>query len=222
MTRIAIVEDNNTVRSSLAELVESIPGCECVGSFPTGEEALRLIPKLQPHVVMMDIHLPNLSGIECTAKLKAQLPELRVLILTVYEDGEKIFEALKAGASGYILKRSKPQDIIDAIRELIAGGAPMTPEIALKVVESFRRPPATTTEVTGLSRRETEVLEGLARGLANKEIADELSVGVETVRWHLKQIYEKLHVRCRTEAAVKFLEMKGPGSAGLQPGPDGP
>src|SRR5687767_15015826 len=124
MNRIAIVEDNHTVRASLAELAESIPGCECVGTFASGEEALRLIPKLTPDLVMMDIHLPNLSGIECTAKLKEVLPELRVLILTVYEDGDKIFDALKAGASGYILKRSKPQDIIEAIREILAGGAP--------------------------------------------------------------------------------------------------
>ena len=209
MNRIAIVEDNTTVRASLAELVESIPGCECVGAFASGEEGLRLIPKLTPDLVMMDIHLPNLSGIECTAKLKQSLPDLRVLILTVYEDGDKIFDALKAGASGYILKRSKPQDIIEAIREILAGGAPMTPEIALKVVESFRKSAtAAPAETVSLSRRETEVLQGLAKGLANKEIADELSVGVETVRWHLKQIYEKLHVRCRTEAALKLLGMK--------------
>ncbi|MEK7953588.1 response regulator transcription factor [Luteolibacter soli] len=212
MNRIAIVEDNTTVRASLAELVESIPGCECVGTFASGEEGIRLIPKLTPDLVMMDIHLPNLSGIECTAKLKQLLPELRVLILTVYEDGDKIFDALKAGASGYILKRSKPQDIIEAIREILAGGAPMTPEIALKVVESFRKTAAAApAETVNLSRREIEVLQGLAKGLANKEIADELSVGVETVRWHLKQIYEKLHVRCRTEAALKFLGMKDVG-----------
>ena len=214
MNRIAVVEDNTTVRASLAELVESIPGCECVGTFASGEEGIRLIPKLTPDLVMMDIHLPNLSGIECTAKLKQLMPELRVLILTVYEDGDKIFDALKAGASGYILKRSKPQDIIEAIREILAGGAPMTPEIALKVVESFRRAAAVPTETVSLSRRETEVLQGLAKGLANKEIADELSVGVETVRWHLKQIYEKLHVRCRTEAALKFLGMKESGGGG--------
>ncbi len=209
MNRIAIVEDNHTVRASLAELAESIPGCECAGTFASGEEAIRLIPKLAPDLVMMDIHLPNLSGIECTAKLKELLPELRVLILTVYEDGEKIFNALKAGASGYILKRSRPQDIIDAIREILAGGAPMTPEIALKVVESFRKPAAepTASGVGGLSRRETEVLQTLSKGLSNKEIADALSVNVETVRWHLKQIYEKLHVHCRTEAALKFLGM---------------
>jgi DNA-binding NarL/FixJ family response regulator len=208
MNRIAIVEDNHTVRASLAELVESIPDCECAGTFASGEEALRLIPKLKPDLVMMDIHLPNLSGIECTAKLKQQLPDQRVLILTVYEDGDKIFDALKAGASGYILKRSRPQDIVDAIREILAGGAPMTPEIALKVVESFRKTAASPAVTTELSRRETEVLQALTKGLSNKEIADVLSVGVETVRWHLKQIYEKLHVHCRTEAAMKFLGMR--------------
>lgn len=209
MKRIAIVEDNHTVRASLAELVETVPDCECVGAFASGEEGLKLIPKLDPDLVMMDIHLPNLSGIECTAILKRKLPDLRVLILTVYEDGGKIFDALKAGASGYILKRSKPEDIVAAIREILAGGAPMTPEIALKVVESFRRPAAAAGDAPGLSRRETEVLQSLARGLANKEIADELSLTVETVRWHLKQIYEKLHVRCRTEAALKFRDMQG-------------
>lgn len=207
-TRIAIVEDNNTVRAGLAELVESLPDCECVGAFGSAEEALKLLPKLAPDLVMMDIHLPNLSGIECTAKLKEMLPDLRVLILTVYEDGGKIFDALKAGASGYILKRSAPHEITDAIREMLAGGAPMTPVIALKVVESFRRPTVAAADDAGLSRRETEVLQCLAKGCSNKEIAEELSINIETVRWHLKQIYEKLHVHGRTEAALKFLGMK--------------
>ncbi|MCW1925041.1 response regulator transcription factor [Luteolibacter arcticus] len=214
MKRIAIVEDNTTVRASLAELVESIPGCECLAGFASGEEGLRLIPKLKPDLVMMDINLPGMSGIECTAKIKRLLPDLRVLILTMYEDGDKIFDALKAGASGYILKRSKPQDIVDAIREILAGGAPMTPAIALKVVESFRKPAVPEQEAPSLSARETEVLQCLAKGMANKEIADQLGMGVETVRWHLKQIYEKLHVRCRTEAAVKFLGMQGSGEQG--------
>jgi DNA-binding NarL/FixJ family response regulator len=212
MNRIAIVEDNITVRSVLSELIGSIAGCECIATFASGEEGLRLIPKLKPDLVMMDINLPKISGIECTARLKAQMPHLRVLILTVYEDGEKIFDALKAGASGYILKRSKPQDIIDAIRVILDGGAPMTPEIALKVVESFRKPAVPQTD--GLSKRETEVLQALSKGLSNKEIADELSLTVETIRWHLKQIYEKLHVRCRTEAALKFLGMQDHGGSG--------
>ena len=214
MNRIAIVEDNTTVRASLAELVESIPGCECVGTFASGEEGIRLIPKLTPDLVMMDIHLPNLSGIECTAKLKQLLPDLRVLILTVYEDGDKIFDALKAGASGYILKRSKPAEVVEAVKSMLEGGAPMTSVIARKVVASFREAAKGPNTDVFLSRRETEVLNSLSKGLSNKEIASDLNITIETVRWHLKQIYEKLHVRCRTEAALKFLGMKEGGGAG--------
>jgi DNA-binding NarL/FixJ family response regulator len=209
MTRIVIVEDNTVVRSSLEELVNSIPKCECVGCCASGEEALRLVPRLAPDLVMMDIHLPNLSGIECTAKLKEQMPGLAVLILTVYEDEGKIFQALKAGAQGYILKRSDPREIVHAIEEVLAGGAPMTSSIARKVVESFRTPATAQDPGKDLSRRENEILNALARGLSNKEIAAELSINIETVRWHLKQIYDKLHVHGRTEAALKFLHMQG-------------
>lgn len=204
-----IVEDNVVVRASLEELVNGMNGCECAGSCASGEEALRLIPKFKPDLVMMDIHLPNLSGIECTAKLKEMMPELAVLILTVYEDETKIFQALKVGASGYILKRSHPREIVQAIEEVLAGGAPMTSSIARKVVASFREPSVTSVDNGGLSRRENEVLQALSTGLSNKEIAEELSINVETVRWHLKQIYDKLHVHGRTEAALKFLALKG-------------
>ena len=209
MARIIIVEDNNVVRSSLEELVNSIPGCECSACCATGEEALKVVPRLKPDLVMMDIHLPNLSGIECTARLKQQMPALAVLILTVYEDEAKIFQALKAGASGYILKRSDPREIVQAIDEVLAGGAPMTSSIARKVVDSFREPAGGGTAESALSRRETEVLQALSKGLANKEIAEELCINVETVRWHLKQIYEKLHVHGRTEAALKYLGLQG-------------
>jgi DNA-binding NarL/FixJ family response regulator len=209
MSGIIIVEDNKIVRAGLEELVNSIPGCQCLASFGTGEEALKLIPRLAPDLVMMDIHLPNLSGIECTARLAVQMPHLPVLMLTVYEDEEKIFQALKAGASGYILKRSSPREIIRAVREMLEGGAPMTSTIARKVVDSFRSKGGESAELAGLSRRETEVLRSLAKGGSNKEIAEELSITVETVRWHLKQIYDKLHVHGRTEAALKFLGMQG-------------
>jgi len=208
MARIMIVEDNNVVRSSLEELVNSIPGCECIGCCANGEEGLKLIPRLEPDLVMMDIHLPNLSGIECTAKLKELMPGLSVLILTVYEDETKIFQALKAGASGYILKRSDPREIITAIEDVLAGGAPMTSSIGRKVVESFRESTAPKEGKDALSRRETEILEVLSQGLSNKEIAEHLSINVETVRWHLKQIYEKLHVHSRTKVALKFLGMQ--------------
>lgn len=210
MPTIAIVEDNPVVRAALEELVNSIPDCRCEGTFDTGEEALRAIPRLRPDLVMMDIHLPNLSGIECTHELKRQQPGLAVLILTVYEDEDKIFQALQAGASGYILKRSRPGEIVSAVREMLEGGAPMTSTIARKVVESFRKSAAGKDGINaaGLSRREIEVLRCLSKGLSNKEIADELHITAETVRWHLKQIYDKLHVHGRTEAAIKFLKLQ--------------
>lgn len=209
MPKIAIVEDNHTIRAALVELVNSIPGCLCTGDFDTGEEALKFIPRLKPDLVMMDIHLPNLSGIECTLQLKESLPELAVLILTVYEDEDKIFQALQAGASGYILKRSHPDEIVRALHEMLAGGAPMTPTIARKVVDSLSRAPRTPRSPDeSLSRRETEVLESLTKGSSNKEIADELNITVDTIRWHLKQIYHKFHVHGRTEAAIKYLKLQ--------------
>lgn len=207
-SKIAIVEDNHTIRAALVELVDSIPGCRCVADLATGEDAIREIPKLRPDLVMMDIHLPNLSGIECTLRIKESMPALAVLILTVYEDEGKIFQALQAGASGYILKRSRPDEIVSAVREMLDGGAPMTPEIARKVVDSFSRAARTPPGSEMVSRREAEILHCLTKGSSNKEISDELHITVETVRWHLKQIYDKLHVHSRTEAAIKFLKLQ--------------
>ncbi len=206
MTAIGIVEDNPTIRGGLEELVSGLKGCRCVGAFGSAEKALRELPALKPVLVLMDINLPNRSGIECTARLKELLPDLRVLMLTVYEDETSIFQALKAGASGYILKRTGQKEIVEAINELRRGGAPMTSAIARKVAESFRESPAK--EESNLTRRETEILDCLAQGFSNKEIAGQLSLSVETVSCHLKQIYEKLHVHGRTEAAVKFLTAK--------------
>ncbi len=207
MNRIAIVEDKNVIRAGFERLVGELDGCVCVGTFATAEEALRLLPPLQPDIVIMDIHLPNLSGIECTARLKALLPGVRILMVTVYEDEEKIFSALKAGASGYILKRSGPEEIVEAIEELRRGGAPMTSAIARRVVESFLVKPAGLPAEADLSRRELEILECLSRGDSNKKIAQQLSLSSDTVRWHLQRIYDKLHVQGRTEAAVKFLSI---------------
>jgi DNA-binding NarL/FixJ family response regulator len=209
MPKIAIVEDNSVIRDSLQKMVSELPGYSCVCASGSAEEALRQIPRTEPDIVLMDIHLPNLSGIECAARLKAAMPKLQILMLTVYEDEEKIFQALKAGASGYILKRSGLKEIAHALEELRQGGAPMTSAIARKVVESFRQKSEERSPETELSRRETEILDCLSKGYSNKEISDRLSITVDTVRWHLKQIYEKLHVRSRTEAAVKFLGMKG-------------
>jgi DNA-binding NarL/FixJ family response regulator len=204
MTTVAIVEDNAGLRNGLKLLLDETPGYKCVGEFPSGEDALRQIPKSPPQVVLMDIHLPNISGIECTAKLKELVPGILIVMITAYGDHDKIFKALRAGASGYLLKRSSPDEIIQAIHDVVHGGSPMTSEIARKVVEAFQQPAPTGSEDHNLSRREKEVLELLAQGCSDKDIANQLSISVPTVRFHLKHIYGKLHVRSRTEAALKF------------------
>ena len=205
MISVAIVEDSAGIRKQLELLLNESPGFKCTCACDTAEDALRLIPRQPPDVVLMDIHLPNVSGIECTFRLKTLLPKLLVIMITVYADTDNIFNALRAGASGYLLKRSSPEKILDAITDVYRGGAPMTSEIARKVVEVFNaQPPASNLE-EGLTRRELEILEQLSRGFSNKEIAQKLSISVDTTRWHLKQIYEKIHVRSRTEAVAKFL-----------------
>ncbi|HTV41484.1 MAG TPA: response regulator transcription factor [Candidatus Sulfotelmatobacter sp.] len=206
MTAVAIVEDNETVRLMLRELIEATPRLRCVGAFATAKEALVEIPKLRPDVVLMDIHLPGESGITCTARLKAKVPGLLVIILTVYKDIELIFQALKAGASGYLLKRAPKEDIQRAIAEVCSGGAPMTGEIARLVVHSFQASPASGIEKQGLSPRELEILAMLSEGITNKEIAVRLGISSETVRTHLGHIYGKLHVQGRTEAVTKYLK----------------
>jgi DNA-binding NarL/FixJ family response regulator len=208
MTRIAIVEDNRVIRESLVEFVQSDTGCTCVCACATAEEALKLLPKHQPEIVLMDIQLPGTSGIECTAQLKQLLPSVQIIMVTVYEDTDRIFKALRAGACGYLLKRCTPEELIAAVREVRQGGAPMSREIARKVIFSFQEPIASAAEVEGLSPRESEILELLAQGFANKEIADRVGVSDGTVRWHLRHIYHKLHVRSRTEAALKFRSAK--------------
>jgi DNA-binding NarL/FixJ family response regulator len=186
-------------------LLSESPGFRCQCACACAEDALRLIPANPPDVVLMDIHLPNRSGIECTARLKQLLPQLQVVMITVYTDIETVFKALRAGASGYLLKRSPPEKILEAITEVRHGGAPMTPEIARKVVETFKQPAGGEPPESNLTRRENEVLELLAQGFGNKEIAQNLSISADTVRYHLKQIYDKLHVRSRTEAVAKFV-----------------
>jgi DNA-binding NarL/FixJ family response regulator len=206
MTTIAIVEDNAGLGAGLRRIVESTPDCKCVGVWRSGEEALAKIPAFRPDVVLMDIHMPGISGIEATARLKAEMPELLVIMVTVYTDHDKIFDALKAGACGYLIKSSTPAEVRQAIAEVRKGGAPMSPEIARRVVEAFHRPALKEAEgdTMKLSPRETELLDLLSEGLANKEIADRMGLSVETVRAYLKRIYDKLHVRSRTEAALKY------------------
>ena len=209
MTKIAIVEDNRIIRESLAEFVQADPECRCVCACATAEEALKLIPKREPDIVLMDIQLPSLSGIECTAQLKQLLPSVHIIMVTVYEDTERIFKALRAGACGYLLKRCSPEELLAAVREVRQGGAPMSREIARKVIASFQEPLAAAAEVEGLSPREKDILELLAEGFPNKQIADRLGLTDGTVRWHLRHVYHKLHVRSRTEAALKFRATRG-------------
>ena len=210
MTKVAIVEDNPTLRKYLGELIGHTPGHRCVCACGSAEEAVVEIPAHNPNVVLMDIHLPGESGIACTARLRDKLPNAQVIMLTVYKDIKMIFQALKAGACGYVLKRSDDQEILDAIAEVRAGGAPMTSEIARMLVRSFMEP-AQAPDSQGtdqLSAREMEILALLAEGCPNKEIAARLSISNATVRTHLMHIYEKLHVRCRTEAAARYLRSK--------------
>jgi len=206
MTTVAIVEDNPNIRRSLREWVDSAPGYKCICDCDNAETALKEVPRLKPDVVLMDIHLPGESGIACTARLKSIMPKLQVIVVTVYRDRDLLFQALKAGASGYLLKRSSPEELLRAISEVQSGGAPMTGEIARMVVETFQRPLTETHPASELSAREMEILDLVAKGLTNKEIGPKLNISYDTVRAHLRNIYERLHVRCRTEAVMKYTK----------------
>lgn len=203
-TTVGLVEDNDTMRQMLREMIDGAPGYQCVCACASAREALAEIPRHRPHVVLMDIHLAKDSGITCTAFLTEKLPGMHVIMLTVYKDIATIFQALKAGACGYILKRARQSDILDAIAEVRSGGAPMTSEIARLVVRSFQSP-ALSPNADGLSTRESEILALIAEGLSNKEIGSRLGISHSTVRTHLMHIFKKLHVRCRTEAAAKYF-----------------
>ncbi len=202
--RVAIVEDDEQVRENLSRLIGEAKGFECVATFPSGEQALESWPRRAPDVVVMDINLPGISGVECVRQIKSKFPEVHVVMLTVYDDSERIFQALQMGASGYLLKRSTTAEILHAIEDVHGGGAPMSSYIARKVVQSFRQQGASDKPAENLSKRETDVLDYVSRGYTNKEIADALGLKVETVRGYLKTTYSKLHVRSRTEAAMKF------------------
>jgi DNA-binding NarL/FixJ family response regulator len=206
MTTVAIVEDNLRIRQSLQEWVDSEPDYRCICACGDAETAMKEVPKLKPDVVLMDIQLPGESGIACTARLKSMMPTLQVIVVTVYRDRDLLFQALKAGACGYLLKRSSPEELIRAISEVRSGGAPMTGEIARMVVETFQKPTTGSSTTAELSSREMEILDLVAKGLTNKEIGQKLDICYDTVRAHLRRIYEKLHVRCRTEAVMKYSQ----------------
>ncbi|TNE72950.1 response regulator transcription factor [bacterium] len=203
--KISIVEDNPGIRESLSLLIDSTDGFELCKAYPNAEAAMDDILVNTPNIVLMDINLPNRSGIDCTVFIKEHRPTIQVLIQTVYEDADLVFNALRAGATGYMLKRSSPSELIEAIHDCMNGGAPMSSAIARKVVQSFHTPLSKPDPLAELSSREEEVLQQLSKGFRNKEIAENLFISVETVRRHVHTIYTKLHVRSRTEAVLKYL-----------------
>ena len=206
---VCIVDDNRDIRSALEEIIKIADGYELAGSCGSAEEAIDRIPLIHPDVVLMDINLGGMSGIDCVRELKPKFPEILYMMCTVYEEDEKIFEALSAGANGYILKKTAPDKLLGAIRELSEGGAPMSNQIARKVVAAFQQRPVTTSSgannISSLSNREREILELLSKGMLYKEIAAQLFISQETVRKHVYHIYEKLHVNNRVEAVNKYF-----------------
>jgi DNA-binding NarL/FixJ family response regulator len=203
---VSIVEDDRGTRESLVALLNEEGRLRCLNVYPTAEAALAGIPSEKPDVVLVDINLPRMNGVECVAKLKAQLPALKILMLTAYEESDLIFNSLRAGASGYLLKHMPHAELVQAIEQVHAGGAPMSMLIARKVVDYFHKIPQPPSDVAKLTPREKEVLGLLAKGFLYKEIADQLGISFSTVKLHIHAIYEKLHVQSRTEATVKFLK----------------
>ncbi|MDH7462374.1 response regulator transcription factor [Chitinophagaceae bacterium 26-R-25] len=209
---VCIVDDTNDIRLALEEIINMADGYDLIGSFSNGEEALEKLPDLKPEVVLMDINLGGMTGIECVKRLKPLNPDMLFMMCTVYEEDDKIFEALSAGANGYILKKTAPGKLLEAIKELKEGGAPMSSLIARKVVAAFQNKPAaiaTTAEgsddlIDALSNREKEILKFLSKGMLYKEIGVQLGISHETVRKHVYHIYEKLHVNSRIEAVNKY------------------
>lgn len=202
---VAVVEDDEWIRESLARQIDQTPGFCCVHKFRTAEDALKGLPAAVPDVVLMDINLPKMSGINCLRELKRTLPDIDVLMLTVYEDTDRIFDSLKAGANGYLLKRSSHAELIEAIVQVHAGGSPMTGLIARKVVDFFKQQEGTSPDLERLSPREHEILVRLGEGAAYKQIADILGLSIDTVRMYVRRIYKKLHVHSRGEAVAKYL-----------------
>ena len=203
--KVSIIEDDDWIRENLAQQIQRTSGFSCQSAYRNGEEALEQIVGHPPDVILVDINLPKMNGIECVRKLKQLIPHAQILMLTVYEDSDKIFNSLLAGANGYLLKRTPQSEIIEAIADVHRGNSPMTGHIARKVVQNFNQRGVADNEIEKLSQREREVLDGLAEGIAYKEIADVLNLSIDTVRMHIKGIYSKLHVHSRGEAVAKYL-----------------
>jgi DNA-binding NarL/FixJ family response regulator len=203
--RVGIVEDDSSVRESLAALIDQTPGFVCAAACGSAEEAFKRMPESAPDVVLMDIHLPGVSGIECVVRLRRLLPRTQVIMLTVEEDTEQVFESLKAGATGYLVKNVTAEDILEAVQDVYSGGAPMSSHIARRVVSAFRQRPSTGTDDADLTPREETILRSLAKGNRSKEIADQLAISTGTVNTHIRHIYEKLHVRSRAEAVARYV-----------------
>jgi DNA-binding NarL/FixJ family response regulator len=203
--KVAIVDDDEGIRTSLATLIHRAPALRLVGDYADAEAALRDIPHRKPDVVLMDINLPGVNGVECVRQLKGSLPAVQFLMLTVYEDSDSLFNSLKAGASGYLLKRTASARLLDAIRDVYGGGSPMTPQLARRVVQYFAKPPGGESSMARLTPGEKDFLDQLAKGYAYKEIADRMTISIDTVRSYVRTVYEKLHVHSRTEAVVKYL-----------------
>jgi DNA-binding NarL/FixJ family response regulator len=205
VTRVAVVEDDRQLRDTIASFIGQADGFSCVGSYGSGEDALAEVPRVKPDVVLMDIGLPGLSGIECAQALKGSAPKTQIVMHTVYDEGDFLFDALKAGASGYLLKRTTGARLLEALREACEGGMPFTRQMAQQVQDYFRQLGQNVNELDLLAPREAEALRLLAEGLPYKQIADRMGISLETVRQYIKAIYTKLHVNSRTEAVVKFL-----------------
>jgi DNA-binding NarL/FixJ family response regulator len=202
---IAIVEDDRAVRASLQGMLQRVVDCRCIGDFASAEEALRKLPSLRPDVILMDINLPQMSGVECVRQLSQLLPATRILMLTVQEDPDSIFNSLAAGASGYLLKPVRADELVAAVQDVFRGGAPMTSIIARKVVQSFKQAGSVRSDKDNLSPREQSVLDALAKGYSYKETADLLGISYSTVHTHIERIYQKLHVQSRGQAVAKYL-----------------
>jgi DNA-binding NarL/FixJ family response regulator len=203
--KVAVVDDDEGIRNGLATLIKRAPGFKLLGECADGLAALKEIPQLLPDVVLMDINLPGMKGYECVRQIKAIQPKIQFLMLTVYEDSDSLFNSLRAGASGYLLKRTASEHLLEGIRDVYHGGAPMTPQLARRVVQFFSKPAAESEPLARLTPAEREFLDQLANGYAYKEIADRMNISIDTVRSYVRTVYEKLHVHSRTEAVVKYL-----------------